>query len=70
MPEEKDVVANETSSERIFTANEGFRKIRAGTMSMIVGVAEASDTEEEFQLEEDTFPAIPAGGPSDYDSWL
>ena len=70
MIEEKEVVASDASSERVFTADEGFRKIRAGNMSMIVGVAETTDTEEEFQLEEDTFPEVPAGGVGDYDSWL
>lgn len=63
---------NETSTASVLD-REGQAKVRAGSMSIIVGSNQnRQTTEEEFDLDKELIgcPELPAGAADDYNSWL
>lgn len=69
MNRENDGLTKPESNQPIFGDEAGGKKVRAGGMSMIVGLPKNSESVE-LELEEDNYPAVPAGAANDYDSWL
>jgi hypothetical protein len=65
MEKEEEFGEKASNPQSIFATEPGVKKIRAGSMSMIIGVAERSCGE--LELEDDDYPAVPAGT---VDSWL
>lgn len=58
------------NAQPLFTSEGQVKEIQAGAMSMTVGVSEKLTEESGDPLDECTFPDIPVGAASDYDTWL
>lgn len=66
MNKDRVQVENEQS---LFISNGQVTEVRAGTMSMIVGV-EKTDKFGKQELDDYEYPEIPEGATSEYDTWL
>jgi hypothetical protein len=57
------------NDQTIFTRSGEVTEVKAGTMSMIVGV-EKTDKFGQQELDDYDYPDIPEGATSEYDTWL
>jgi hypothetical protein len=57
------------SGQSIFSSNGEVTEVKAGSMSMIVGV-EKTDKFGKQQIDDYEYPEIPEGATSEYDTWL
>ena len=68
MNAEKEKILN---GQSVFDSEGQAKKIRAGSMSMVVGVSETLDQlGETEELDPDEYPELPEGVSGDYDTWL
>lgn len=58
------------NAQPLFTSEGQVKEIQAGRMSMTIGVSEKLIEETGDPLDECTFPEVPVGADSDYDTWL
>ena len=56
--------------QSIFGADGQVKEVRAGSMSMTVGVEKINDKFGEQEIEDYDYPEIPKGASSEYDTWL
>lgn len=58
------------ASQSLFGTAGQVKEVRAGSMSMTVGVERQKNTFEDQEVEEYDYPEIPEGASSEYDTWL
>ena len=67
----KDEVQVESDpGHSVFESNGQVREVQAGKMSITIGVSEKLTNDRGDPLDECTFPEIPVGADSEYDTWL
>lgn len=70
MDKDKDKVQVQVDNgQSMFRSNGQVTEVRAGSMSMIVGV-EKTDKFAKQELDDYDYPDIPEGATSEYDTWL
>jgi hypothetical protein len=67
---DKEKVQVESGDSQMFRSGGQVTEIQAGKMSITVGVSERLSKESGDPLDECTFPDVPIGAESEYDTWL
>lgn len=58
------------NAQPLFTLEGQVKEVRVGSMSMTFGVCEKLTQESGDPLDDCSFPDVPEGAASDYDTWL